>query len=312
MSLVTRRLLIRRLTKAAALLVVALVGATVVRFLFDRSERIPLFVLKRPFGQAQTFRSPRFERDPFEREDGRAVPGAIAETLTFSNTMQWDARLLPLLVDQSFYFGTSWVDHIKLPPPPANSSARTRRELDMLVSYSRRRDPSTTALITKECGMGAVLIGDYTLSEYMDNSKFAATAALLSKVNEDFSKVVMRMKKQFNRVRPHFLQADINPTIDVPGHPAYPSGHSSQAHLFARILGELMPSRRADFLKSAFEVAVRREIAGVHYPSDTAAGALLAESYFRYLSGNPDFLTAVAKARYEWHPDRSGLSHVSQ
>jgi hypothetical protein len=69
-------------------------------------------------------------------------------------------------------------------------------------------------------------------------------------------------------MRPHWL---------YPGHPSYPSGHATVAWTFAYLFGEFAtPSEKQLLEVAASQVARNREIAGVHYRSDSEAGRLLA------------------------------------
>jgi membrane-associated phospholipid phosphatase len=86
----------------------------------------------------------------------------------------------------------------------------------------------------------------------------------------------MYFKHKFDRVRPNFLRKKINPSIKVPGHPAYPSGHATQAYTTALILGYLFPDKKSYYYKRGENVAKNREYAGVHYASDTVAGERIA------------------------------------
>jgi subtilisin family serine protease len=94
---------------------------------------------------------------------------------------------------------------------------------------------------------------------------------------------VMNFKKQFARARPNQLEPAIKPLIEVPGHPAYPSGHSTQNFLIAHVLSEVIGDD-AELIARVFAIARRvaenREWAGVHYASDTEAGEELAREIF--------------------------------
>jgi hypothetical protein len=117
---------------------------------------------------------------------------------------------------------------------------------------------------------------------------------------------VMYFKNKFKRVRPWVL-ANLSPPIPLPGHPAYPSGHSTQMHLMAYLLAELVPDP-AGLDDIALDVAVNRERAGLHYPSDTAAGKKLAGKLFKILKHEcPTFERTLEAARAEW-PPRQGVA----
>lgn len=47
---------------------------------------------------------------------------------------------------------------------------------------------------------------------------------------------------------------------------SYPSGHSSFSRVFANVLSDIVPERRAEFFARADEVAQDRVIGGVHFP----------------------------------------------
>jgi len=94
---------------------------------------------------------------------------------------------------------------------------------------------------------------------------------------------VMHFKKRFARARPTQVEPRIEPLLEVPGHPAYPSGHSTQNFLIAHLLSEVIGDD-AELIARVFAIARRvaenREYAGLHYASDTAAGEELARDIF--------------------------------
>lgn len=98
--------------------------------------------------------------------------------------------------------------------------------------------------------------------------------------------IVAHYKDLYKRPRPHVVDSRIDPAIDVPNHDSYPSGHSLQAHLMAAALGEVMGDKGAqvsEFHDIADQIAANREFAGVHYPSDSAAGQIMATAIFPIL-----------------------------
>jgi hypothetical protein len=113
---------------------------------------------------------------------------------------------------------------------------------------------------------------------------------------------VMYFKNRFERVRAPVLDPKLSPPIPVPGHPAYPSGHSTQMHLMAWLLADLVPDEEIAVMAIAEDVAVNRERAGLHYPSDTAAGKKLAKRIFGILKTEcPMFQRRLESARVsEW------------
>ena len=129
---------------------------------------------------------------------------------------------------------------------------------------------------------------------------------------------VMHYKYKFDRPRASQLCPWLMPPIEVPGHASYPSGHATQAHLVALILGEVMPppvvgpGRPLRLL--AHRVARNREVLGLHYPSDSRAGAKLARESYPLLLECPTVKVMRKTARREWgcdendNPDRTALN----
>lgn len=99
--------------------------------------------------------------------------------------------------------------------------------------------------------------------------------------------VCTQQKLLFNRARPWQAISGMDAGIARPRHASYPSGHATQAFVCALMwcavlsrvndVNSKLAPVMADLVHQANRVAVNREIAGVHYPSDTAAGFELAQ-----------------------------------
>lgn len=125
--------------------------------------------------------------------------------------------------------------------------------------------------------------------------------------------VAIYYKAKFQRVRPSAICPGLSPPFGPPGHPAFPSGHALQGWLITEALMEATrpPKEKASIFKDQLKwlgkrVAVNRERAGLHYPSDSLAGRYLAEQIFdNLLKVNKDqkytiFYNALQDARKEW------------
>jgi hypothetical protein len=126
------------------------------------------------------------------------------------------------------------------------------------------------------------------------------------------SVVTMHFKGHYDRPRPAFIAPALMPPLPFPGHASYPSGHSTQAYLFALCAIEMLPAAQKPSLRIvvnalAARIARNREIAGLHYASDTMAGAWLGEEIFKKLNDTTKmsiFTKAIAKAQVEWIDQR--------
>ena len=101
-------------------------------------------------------------------------------------------------------------------------------------------------------------------------------------------------------MRPSYLDPTLSTALPVPEHPAYPSGHATQAALIALVLSELDPENSAAYFTSADRIAQNREIAGLHYPSDSQAGKLIAQQLFPVLLRDEAFAQLLEEAKAEW------------
>ena len=225
-----------------------------------------------------------------------------ASTLTFSSTQEWDEDWLMFLNQ------TRSPNHITeiakrsivINQPPQNNSDTTTKELEFLHDLIKERTPEKLQEIESEKDLENVRFGSLVLFDETMKASYPHTVTVLNYANDNVIAVVLHFKQIFDRVRPSYLDKTLTTTISVPRHPAYPSGHSSQAYTFAHILGELDNNNKDTYLEAAYRVAHNREIAGVHYPSDSEAGRSLAMQYVQILFNDPEFLKLFAAAKTEW------------
>jgi hypothetical protein len=84
--------------------------------------------------------------------------------------------------------------------------------------------------------------------------------------------------------RPRQLHPSIEPRFERPhwrnpGHPSFPAGHATIAHTWAALLSNVFSSdtQKIALAREAGRIASNREIAGLHFPRDTAAGKVLGQ-----------------------------------
>jgi len=142
----------------------------------------------------------------------------------------------------------------------------------------------------------------------------SATARMLIVADAVTALITMQYKARFNRPRPTQVVPDsCRPSSTVGTH--HTRVVTTQAHVFAALLTEVIPSSLGDptsdggttIAKSldviAKRIARNRELAGLHYPSDTAAGITLAQAITDKILLNgylPRFTQLVNGARDEF------------
>jgi hypothetical protein len=112
-------------------------------------------------------------------------------------------------------------------------------------------------------------------------------------------------KARYARPRPVQVFPAIMPAIMTPSHPSYPNNHAFQSHLIALSVGEIFAGEtkaamRAPLLALANRIGRNREVAGLHFPADTRASAILAPQIFELLKECKTFNDVLAKAGIEW------------
>ena len=209
---------------------------------------------------------------------------------TFSDNA-WDSELLemisygPRILPADFDTG--------LNTPPENDSDDTRQELKFLVSLQDQRTTDVLNKIHME-HVQPKSLDVYEAEGLFQSDVMAHTQRFFEETERDLAYFIIRDKKKFARVRPSTLNADIQTVVENPAHPAYPSGHAAQSYFVGYTLGQLDTAKMDAYTRLSHDIAHRREIAGLHYPSDSQAGFLLAKNVFNGLMQNPE-----AKALYE-------------
>ena len=184
----------------------------------------------------------------------------------------------------------------EVPPPPAPGSAGDQQDFATLFSLQNSRTP-------EQCSIAASMpIPDfkslYGPSGLLTSSEMAEVQPFLDEVSQKVSNVAGVFKKEYSRPRPYNENKKIQPCADKPGGAtAYPSGHATEGAVDACVLGQIFPDRAQKLTDWGQFVGELRVIAGVHHPTDVAAGQALAASICSWLLEQGDFNAEVSKLR---------------
>lgn len=165
-----------------------------------------------------------------------------------------------------------------LAPPPCDSCAETKAELEELQSMEHDRSDAQSKHA----------LADYTISvaRFIEGADMKFDAAALAKCQPIFDRLMVRTKSaaehaknSFCRTRP-FAQANsgLTPLDGGKLSPSYPSGHTTAGTAIGTVLGYMVPEKRAEFYARAADFGHSRMVAGVHYRSDVEAGKILGMS----------------------------------
>ncbi|MCE0524031.1 MAG: phosphatase PAP2 family protein [Methylacidiphilales bacterium] len=192
-----------------------------------------------------------------------------------------------------------------LPDPPANGSPTTLKEIDLILKDQAARTPEQVARIQQEVHLNVYLFQN-VLGPWFTEKNLPFTAVLFDDVGADIHPVIESAKKYWDRPRPFLQDKRIHPPIDLPKNASYPSGHSTVGNLDALILVQLAPDLKNAILARGRQIGEDRVIAGVHFPSDVAAGVTLAHDLFDQLMASPVFRDDLMKAKAEIAAARAG------
>ncbi len=254
--------------------------------------------------------------------------------LPFVDDPNVDPTLLPIVAQgfpdsdwsEVWYAWRALTEFVQLPwsgiavPTPTLTAAAVQGEINTLLDMAR---------FERADALGEILAQKDEFVSYFMGLMMASpgsrpkTYRVLHMANLFAAFTVMYFKAQFKRQRPSQLCPVLLPPVPVPGHASYPSGHSTQGHLIAHCAGLVLPGAVQAVLQTnlgalADRIARNREIAGLHYPTDSAAGvtlaagiaALLDADFAKYQANQADpanpaptvpcYGAAVAAAQAEW------------
>jgi acid phosphatase (class A) len=222
-----------------------------------------------------------------------------------------------------FYLSTT--EQFSIPDPPANSSLQTRAELDYLLQLQSQRteeDKRASAFYAGVYYRTATQPTDDDYGKFRRNlfhigrsigtwfhpDSMPLTAKLVANVWKDAEYYIWKYKNYFLRIRPYKLEPRLE-NLEETNWAAYPSGHATNSYVNAYLYTELVPEFSSFFLKDAYDMAHSREIIGVHYPSDSESGRVLAYQLVKKLlkvdAFKKDF--AAAKAEIERVKNNTGF-----
>jgi len=111
---------------------------------------------------------------------------------------------------------------------------------------------------------------------------------IAAKLIKESAPLILKLKKHFNRPRPKVLAKKMNikmKDIEMESMktPSYPSGHSVQGILIAKVLGDKYPKAKSAFAKTGENISYSRRVARAHYKSDSKMGEKLGNSMYKHI-----------------------------
>lgn len=168
-------------------------------------------------------------------------------------------------------------DRFKLIPFPKNASMQTYEELNWLQDL-----PEDIEFVKKH--------DDYepVFQEICKEYNVEYPKELVNDLIEASAGIILDLKYHYNRPRPKQLAKEYGMNIggielESMNTPSYPSGHSTQGTLIAKILQTKLPINTDAFLQAGKRISYSRNIARAHFPSDSRMGEDLGTAMYSYL-----------------------------
>ena len=166
-------------------------------------------------------------------------------------------------------------------PPPKNSSDKTKKEIQHIISLGEFRTQYEDDMIMSDLKiMKAFKI-------YLDEYGLEVnTLDRIKEYKDQAEAIILTLKKHYNRPRPIQLAKEMGLQLDTfplktANTSSYPSGHATQGRLVAKLIADEVPlEHRNNILKIGDRIAEGRQIAGAHYPSDTEFGYKLGDRLY--------------------------------
>lgn len=161
-----------------------------------------------------------------------------------------------------------------------------RQQLQTVRAYADLRSDRIAETINQTFD----LLSFFGMIGHLSASRNAATLDVLSAVLRLAVHVEMPVKHFCRSARPIDYAPQIQPMIQTPDHSSYPSGHAIEVFAAATVMARLMTGLgprealagggsasqiAAMPFRVAHRIATNRTIAGVHFPVDSAAGAVM-------------------------------------
>ena len=185
-----------------------------------------------------------------------------------------------------------------------------RKQLKMVRAYADLREDRIDEILSQT----EDLMSYFGAQVYLSSDRNSKTLALLFAAYRATVHVEMPMKHFCRSARPIDFATHVQPMIQTPDHSSFPSGHATEVFTLATVLSRVLTgmgpkealSAPADNDKGrmagmafrlAHRIATNRSVAGVHFPIDSASGAvigcLLGDALYRVATGATDWPSTV-------------------
>ena len=184
--------------------------------------------------------------------------------------------------------------------PPSNGSFTTTQEIKELTKI-----PINERFVKEKDDVKSSFL------KLADKKNLDVSGEAIDKIISESAKIILKIKKHHDRPRPKVLAKKNNikfddKELDSMKTPSYPSGHSAQGILIAKLLGDKFPKHAKDFMKVGKDISYSRNVAHAHYKSDSKFGEQLGKDMFEHLKSDSPFKKRMGEFKHSDAPDAKG------
>jgi membrane-associated phospholipid phosphatase len=205
----------------------------------------------------------------------------------------WNANDFAKVSGFHRWLPTNFTDTSTISPPPQQAEGE---EVAYLLQLAEFRTSASTEETDRQRDE---IISDFFKVLNAQQIQLPETVKLMRDLIGFAEFPIMKLKHKFMRARPYQDPRLSQQLVFPVFHPAYPSGHSTQGHLCAFLLCTLFPTKRQALLSVAARIAFNRELAALHFPSDSQAGIDLARELYKILLNDSDFKSRLVAVKKE-------------
>ncbi len=213
-----------------------------------------------------------------------------------SPTAQIALKRAHLTSQKPHYVAAEQFKTAEFAPPPAPGSEAQKADLAVTLDWQNKRTEA-------DCAKARLTANADYDSFWGEKSPFPRplpreVKEFFDRLSLDLDSSVSVMKNRYERLRPFNTYPGVaNPCIKKSGGYSYPSGHASFSRVFADVLTDIVPERRAEFFAKADEIAQDRVIGGVHFATDIAAGKAFGDRFHSELLKSPGYLKDIERMK---------------
>jgi len=183
-------------------------------------------------------------------------------------------------------------------PYPQPGTLQSQEELAVMIWLQRARTQQDVTRAAGESHPNLACFNGAVMPTLLQDKP--RTAALLDMARRELYPIVTMLKDSFNRPRPYLTYPVLTPALPMELGGSYPSGTAATGTLYAHILSQFQRDNRDMIMERGALIGNDRTMAGMHWPSDVAAGQALGHAFATFWINQPEHKQLFKACCSEW------------